>query len=74
MNIFLDLLQRCYKRVFWKYAAALEESTYILMFSRTSAWIFSHKLAAHLKIKLFQDCHGMGTVSENITRQKTIRS
>ena len=35
-----------------KYSVALEESTYVLMSSRTSAWIFFHKFSAHLQTKL----------------------
>lgn len=60
--------------MFWKYAAALEESTSVLILSRLSTWIFSHIFAAHLQIRLSLDRHGMGTVSENTTLHKIIPS
>ena len=57
VNIFSNHFQRCYKTEFWKYAAALV----VLHFSMDQFPQF----AAYVQIKLSQDCHRMGIVSEN---------
>ena len=55
-NLTEAALHRCYKKVFWKYAANLHDNTYAemwfqkqLYWNHTSAWVFSGKFAAYFQ-------------------------